>query len=66
MAPPPDSDAQFKFLIACIKHSTAGKVIYHRDAPFSHSIVVKTNQKSIQIDFGEVAKECNIVSKGAA
>ncbi|PSR83137.1 hypothetical protein BD289DRAFT_506768 [Coniella lustricola] len=34
---------QFKFLIACIKHSTAGK-----------------------IDFGQVATECEIISKGAA
>ncbi|KAI1878977.1 hypothetical protein JX265_003154 [Neoarthrinium moseri] len=38
-----DVDGQFQFLIACIKHSTAGKV-----------------------DFGEVAKQCDIVSKGAA
>ncbi|KAI1471887.1 uncharacterized protein F4812DRAFT_197760 [Daldinia caldariorum] len=38
-----DIDSQFKFLIMCIKHSTAGKV-----------------------DFTEVAKECEIVSKGAA
>lgn len=38
-----DVDSQFKFLIVCIKHSTAGK-----------------------IDFTEVAKECEIVSKGAA
>ncbi|KAI0850127.1 hypothetical protein F5Y00DRAFT_268621 [Daldinia vernicosa] len=38
-----DVDSQFKFLIVCIKHSTAGKV-----------------------DFAEVAKECEIVSKGAA
>ncbi|KAI1084489.1 hypothetical protein F5B20DRAFT_568404 [Whalleya microplaca] len=41
--PPLDTESQFKFLIACIKHSTAGKV-----------------------DFGEVAKECEIVTKGAA
>ncbi|KAI1411735.1 hypothetical protein F5Y13DRAFT_200713 [Hypoxylon sp. FL1857] len=41
--PPLDVDSQFKFLIACIKHSTAGKV-----------------------DFTEVAKECDIVTKGAA
>ncbi|KAI1139712.1 hypothetical protein F5Y05DRAFT_411898 [Hypoxylon sp. FL0543] len=40
---PLDVDSQFKFLIACIKHSTAGKV-----------------------DFNEVAKECEIISKGAA
>ncbi|KAI1780536.1 hypothetical protein F4818DRAFT_435739 [Hypoxylon cercidicola] len=38
-----DTDSQFKFLIVCIKHSTAGRV-----------------------DFVEVAKECDIVSKGAA
>ncbi|KAI1381472.1 hypothetical protein F4677DRAFT_440688 [Hypoxylon crocopeplum] len=41
--PPLDVDSQFRFLIACIKNSTAGKV-----------------------DFGEVAKECDIVTKGAA
>ncbi|KAI0121516.1 hypothetical protein F4776DRAFT_631207 [Hypoxylon sp. NC0597] len=40
---PLDVDSQFKFLIVCIKHSTAGKV-----------------------DFAEVAKECEIISKGAA
>ncbi|XDG02935.1 hypothetical protein ABKA04_002550 [Annulohypoxylon sp. FPYF3050] len=40
---PLDIDSQFKFLIACIKHSSAGKV-----------------------DFGEVAKELSIISKGAA
>ncbi|XXG97661.1 hypothetical protein Hte_003968 [Hypoxylon texense] len=38
-----DVDSQFKFLIVCIKHSTAGRV-----------------------DFVEVAKECGIVTKGAA
>ncbi|EMR66650.1 hypothetical protein UCREL1_6370 [Eutypa lata UCREL1] len=38
-----DTESQFKFLIACIKHSQAGKV-----------------------DFTEVAKECSIVTKGAA
>ncbi|KAI0008455.1 hypothetical protein F4779DRAFT_618556 [Xylariaceae sp. FL0662B] len=41
--PPLDTESQFKFLIACIKHSSAGKV-----------------------DFGEVARECEIVTKGAA
>ncbi|KAI5864202.1 hypothetical protein GGS23DRAFT_595839 [Durotheca rogersii] len=41
--PPLDTESQFKFLIVCIKHSTAGKV-----------------------DFGRVAEECEIVSKGAA
>ncbi|KAH8677994.1 hypothetical protein BX600DRAFT_431307 [Xylariales sp. PMI_506] len=40
---PLDTESQFKFLIACIKHSSNGKV-----------------------DFNEVAKECSIVSKGAA
>ncbi|KAI0541361.1 hypothetical protein GGR58DRAFT_510953 [Xylaria digitata] len=38
-----DTDSQFRFLISCIRHSTAGKV-----------------------DFEEVRKECEIVSKGAA
>ncbi|KAI3327724.1 hypothetical protein HD806DRAFT_549666 [Xylariaceae sp. AK1471] len=38
-----DTDSQFRFLIACIRHSTAGKV-----------------------DFEEVRKECDIISKGAA
>ncbi|KAI1753041.1 hypothetical protein F4782DRAFT_529767 [Xylaria castorea] len=38
-----DSDNQFRFLISCIRNSTAGKV-----------------------DFEEVRKECDIVSKGAA
>ncbi|KAI0457303.1 hypothetical protein F5B21DRAFT_501675 [Xylaria acuta] len=38
-----DTDSQFRFLISCIRHSTAGKV-----------------------DFEEVRKECDIVSKGAA
>ncbi|KAI0125000.1 hypothetical protein BJ170DRAFT_726708 [Xylariales sp. AK1849] len=40
---PLDTESQFKFLIACIKHSSNGKV-----------------------DFNEVAKECEIVTKGAA
>ncbi|KAI1118090.1 hypothetical protein F5Y14DRAFT_438904 [Nemania sp. NC0429] len=38
-----DNDSHFRFLISCIRHSTAGKV-----------------------DFEEVRKECDIVSKGAA
>ncbi|KAJ2979778.1 hypothetical protein NUW58_g7114 [Xylaria curta] len=38
-----DTEAQFRFLISCIRHSTAGKV-----------------------DFEEVRKECDIISKGAA
>ncbi|KAI1311087.1 hypothetical protein F5Y03DRAFT_391629 [Xylaria venustula] len=38
-----DNESQFRFLIACIRHSSAGKV-----------------------DFEEVRKECDIVSKGAA
>ncbi|KAI8955206.1 hypothetical protein F4801DRAFT_574792 [Xylaria longipes] len=43
MPPVLDTDSQFRFLISCIRHSTAGKV-----------------------DFEEVRKECEIVSKGAA
>ncbi|KAI0906537.1 hypothetical protein F4823DRAFT_631382 [Ustulina deusta] len=38
-----DNNDQFRFLISCIRHSSAGKV-----------------------DFEEVRKECNIISKGAA
>ncbi|KAI0555725.1 hypothetical protein F4679DRAFT_590779 [Xylaria curta] len=38
-----DTESQFRFLISCIRHSTAGKV-----------------------DFEEVRKECEIISKGAA
>ncbi|KAI0518293.1 hypothetical protein F5B22DRAFT_654191 [Xylaria bambusicola] len=38
-----DTDSQFRFLISCIRHSSAGKV-----------------------DFEEVRKECDIISKGAA
>ncbi|TGJ79451.1 hypothetical protein E0Z10_g9302 [Xylaria hypoxylon] len=38
-----DTEAQFRFLISCIRHSTSGKV-----------------------DFEEVRKECEIISKGAA
>ncbi|KAG6360649.1 hypothetical protein INS49_011714 [Diaporthe citri] len=40
---PIDTESQFKFLIACIKHTNAGKV-----------------------DFGKVAEELSIVTKGAA
>ncbi|KAI3398138.1 hypothetical protein diail_9760 [Diaporthe ilicicola] len=40
---PMDTESQFKFLIACIKHTNAGKV-----------------------DFGKVAEELSIVTKGAA
>ncbi|KAI0414936.1 hypothetical protein F5X98DRAFT_389444 [Xylaria grammica] len=40
---PADVEFQFRFLISCIRHSTAGKV-----------------------DFEEVRKECNIISKAAA
>ncbi|KAI0445721.1 hypothetical protein F4803DRAFT_548009 [Xylaria telfairii] len=43
MPPNLDTDNQFRFLISCIRHSTAGKV-----------------------DFEEVRKECEIISKGAA
>ncbi|KAI1363258.1 hypothetical protein F5Y08DRAFT_354649 [Xylaria arbuscula] len=43
MPPVLDTDSQFRFLISCIRHSSAGKV-----------------------DFEEVRKECDIISKGAA
>lgn len=58
---PLDTEAQFKFLIACIRHSTAGKV--SNQLP----IIIKSfNQSLWKIDFENVAKECDIVSKGAA
>lgn len=57
---PPDSEAQFKFLIACIKYSTAGKV------SDLESIAPYQVLTSHQIDFAQVATECEIVSKGAA
>jgi hypothetical protein len=54
-------DDQLKFLLNCVKHSNNGKV---GRIPFALLRDVETNAE--QIDFIEVAKECGIVSKGAA
>lgn len=54
-------DDQLKFLLNCVKHSNNGKV---GRIPFALPSDMGT--KVEQIDFIEVAKECGIVSKGAA
>ena len=53
-------DDQLKFLLNCVKHSNNGKV--------GMTVVLQKicRLKAEQIDFIEVAKECGIVSKGAA
>ena len=53
-------DDQLKFLLNCVKHSNNGKVI--AICP----LVAVLRLTVLQIDFIEVAKECAIVSKGAA
>ncbi|KAK3997119.1 hypothetical protein QBC44DRAFT_209872, partial [Cladorrhinum sp. PSN332] len=53
-----DPEAQFKFLLSCIRHSSAGRVIAF---PFSSP---KANHP--QVDFNAVAEELDIVSKAAA
>lgn len=57
---PLDAEAQFKFLIACIKFTKDGKV---RTAQLVASYRTLTG---CQPDFAQVAAECEIVSKGAA
>jgi hypothetical protein len=54
-------DDQLKFLLNCVKHSNNGKV---GRVMFSFTDDIETEAE--QIDFIEVAKECGIVSKGAA
>ena len=62
MAPVHDAETQFKFLISCIKHSTAGKV-----RPTLHPLPIRdTTDSSSQVDFQAVATELEIVSKAAA
>ena len=58
---PASNEEQFKFLISCIRHSNNGKVSSHLSI-LTHLY----NADCHQVDFTEVAKECNIVSKGAA
>jgi hypothetical protein len=56
---PATNEEQFKFLISCIRYSNNGKVINN-----GFDIVFPLTYS--KVEFGEVAKECNIVSKGAA
>jgi hypothetical protein len=56
------TDEQLRFLLSCVRHSQNGKVREGSPDLASHPLV--TNQ--CQVDFIEVAKECGIVTKGAA
>ena len=60
-----NNDEQFKFLISCIRYSNNGKVrrVASRRIAISWRLLLIT---TLQVDFGEVAKECDIVTKGAA
>jgi hypothetical protein len=53
------SDDQLKFLLSCVRYSNCGKASQHSQS-------VHTSANSFQIDFVEVAKECGVVSRGAA
>ena len=66
-----DTEAQFKFLLCCIKHSAAGKV----SDPLAPVLSVAPLQKPVlttdfgiapQVNFDNVAQELQIVSKAAA
>lgn len=57
---PASNEEQFKFLISCIRYSNNGKVSYYA------LLFPDLTAHSDQVDFEEVAKECDIVSKGAA
>lgn len=63
MAPANDTESQFKFLISCIKHSQGGKV-WSLTSALPCLIILRFMLK--QVNFGNVANECDIVSKGAA
>lgn len=58
---PASNEEQFKFLISCIRYSNNGKVRFRLQ-----SLTHFCDADYRQVDFTEVAKECNIVSKGAA
>ncbi|CAD6453416.1 dbe785de-dbb2-42b2-bef1-45d9af559bde [Sclerotinia trifoliorum] len=75
---PASNEEQFRFLISCIRYSNNGKVfplfpsilrcLFTFTSPY-HLLslsVSKKNTKIVQVDFSQVAKECNIVTKGAA
>jgi hypothetical protein len=57
---PASNEEQFKFLISCIRYSNNGKVSVFSDPS------VQNSSDCWKVDFGEVARECKIVSKGAA
>lgn len=59
------NDDQFQFLISCIRHSNNGKVLILSTSP---AVTIQCGIVTVptQIDYTEVAKECSIVSRGAA
>lgn len=63
MAPVNDAETQFRFLISCIKNSTAGKVRPTLQSPSIRRIELNLH---LQVDFQAVATEMEIVSKAAA
>ncbi|KAF7936493.1 uncharacterized protein EAE97_007859 [Botrytis byssoidea] len=72
---PASNEEQFKFLISCIRYSNNGKVfLLHCSVLLSiyfpttilFKLFSKTAAQISQVDFGQVAKECKIVTKGAA
>lgn len=52
---------QIKFLLSCVKWSVNGKVRQP-----SHIADEEDLTYSVQIDFDQVASECEVVTKGAA
>ncbi|KAI4087917.1 MAG: hypothetical protein LQ344_006465 [Seirophora lacunosa] len=57
-------DQQVKFFVSCIRNSNNGKVSHQCLPPSSSHRFSVTH--TAQVDFAEVAKECNIISGGAA
>ena len=51
---------QLTFLLSCIRYSNSGKVHLFLPVLISNSLI------TFQVDFGEVAKEMGLASKGAA
>jgi hypothetical protein len=71
--PAVDTEAQFKFLLCCIKHSASGKVSGQRRR-LTHSLSVIASSQKLpsnhaivpQVNFDNVSQELGIVSKAAA
>lgn len=65
-----NSDEQLQFLLSCIRYSNNGKVgsSFHLTSIQQLYLIphAYNNADTQQVDFTEVAKECKIVSKGAA